>query len=72
MNKFIDNITAAYTHDYADTHALSLKAVYDHIGGFGNVEDEVLVGRVRERCLQMFMNCMPAKYRTVTQQPNML
>jgi len=29
------------------------------------VEDEVMAVLTRESCLQMFMNCMPSKYRAV-------
>jgi RNA polymerase sigma factor (sigma-70 family) len=53
------------TDEYAESHQLSLEAVYRHINGFGNAEEAVLLERVRESCLQMFMNCMPVKYRTV-------
>ncbi len=53
------------TDEYAESHQLSIEAVYRHINGFGNAEEAVLLERVRESCLQMFMNCMPVKYRTV-------
>ncbi|MBN2529447.1 MAG: sigma-70 family RNA polymerase sigma factor [Deltaproteobacteria bacterium] len=53
------------TDEWAESRNMSVQAVYDYINGFGNVEDDVLTHRIRESCLQMFINCMPAKYRTV-------
>lgn len=49
--------------EYADTHGISEQDVYKHINSFGMVEDEVMASLTRETCLQMFMNCMPSKYR---------
>jgi RNA polymerase sigma-70 factor (ECF subfamily) len=50
---------------YAETNGYSLEEAYGWARGFGEVEDEMLITRVRESCLQMFMNCMPPKYRSV-------
>jgi RNA polymerase sigma factor (sigma-70 family) len=51
--------------EYAEEHQISQADVYNYINRFGQVEDEVLTNRTRETCLQMFMNCMPSKYRAV-------
>jgi RNA polymerase sigma factor (sigma-70 family) len=51
--------------EYAENNGLTKKEVYDHINSFARVEDNVLVSMTRETCLQMFMNCMPALFRTV-------
>lgn len=51
--------------EYAEAHQLSETEVYEHLWSFGMAEDEALTTQVREACLQMFMNCMPPKYRAV-------
>lgn len=51
--------------EYAEEHQISQADVYNYINRFGQVEDDVLTNRIRETCLQMFMNCMPSKYRAV-------
>jgi RNA polymerase sigma factor (sigma-70 family) len=51
--------------EYSEQHNLSQKEVYEHINSFGTSENNTLVELTRENCLQMFMNCMPSKYRTV-------
>jgi RNA polymerase sigma-70 factor (ECF subfamily) len=51
--------------EYAEKNDTTEAEVYAHINSFGRVEDEVLVTLTRETCLQMFMNCMPDKYRAV-------
>ena len=51
--------------EYSDEHGISQQEFYNHINSFGRVEDQVLTDLTRETCLQMFMNCMPSKYRVV-------
>ena len=51
--------------EYTDEHGISQQEFYNHINSFGRVEDQVLTKLTRETCLQMFMNCMPAKFRAV-------
>lgn len=51
--------------EYSETHGISQQEFYDYINSFGQVEEEVLVNLTRETCLQMFMNCMPSRYRSV-------
>jgi RNA polymerase sigma-70 factor (ECF subfamily) len=51
--------------EYAEEHDIPQSEVYGYINRFGRSEDEVLIRRTRETCLQMFMNCMPSKYRAV-------
>ncbi|MBI9107692.1 MAG: RNA polymerase sigma factor [Spirochaetales bacterium] len=51
--------------EYTEEHGISQQDFYGHINSFGRVEDEVLTALTRETCLQMFMNCMPSKYRAV-------
>lgn len=50
---------------YAEEHHLTQEDVYHYINRHGRCNDPVLVKQVRETCLQMFMNCMPSKYRAV-------
>lgn len=50
---------------YAENQNISLEEAYGHIRQFGEAEDNFITERVRETCLQMFMNCMPGKYRSV-------
>lgn len=50
---------------YSEEHNISQVEVYRYINSFGQVEDKALVNNLRENCLQMFMNCMPSKYRAV-------
>ena len=50
---------------YADEHSITQQAVYEYINSFGMVEEEALVNLTKENCLQMFMNCIPSKYRVV-------
>ncbi len=49
----------------ADEHNVTEGDVYDWINRSGTCEDEYLVERVRQSCLQMFMNCMPGRYRVL-------
>mgnify|MGYP006276821173 CR=1 FL=1 len=51
--------------EYADELDISEKAVYKHINSFGKTENKALIEITRETCLQMFMNCMPPKFRSV-------
>lgn len=53
------------TTEYAEMNNISIEDVYGHINSFGNTEDNALTELTREACLQMFMNCMPSKYRAV-------
>lgn len=48
---------------YAEEHHMSREDVYAYVSRNGEFEDDVLTERVRETCLQMFMNCMPTNYR---------
>ena len=50
---------------YAEEHQLTERDVYGVINQAGYCDDDYLVERVRQSCLQMFMNCMPRRYRTV-------
>lgn len=50
---------------YAEEKGIPLEEAYAGVNSFGQVEEEAFTNQIRETCLQMFMNCMPAKYRTV-------
>ncbi len=50
---------------FAAENDLSQAEVYRFINRFGPSEEEALIRQVRESCLQIFMNCMPSKYRSV-------
>lgn len=51
---------------YAEEHDMSREAVYSYIGSFGELpEDHTVVSQLRETCLQMFLNCLPPKYRII-------
>lgn len=50
---------------YSEEHNISQEEIYNHINQFGQVENQALANLTRETCLQMFMNCMPSKYRAV-------
>lgn len=50
---------------YAAENDLSQAEVYRFINRFGPSEEEALIRQVRESCLQIFMNCMPSRYRSV-------
>ena len=50
---------------YAEEHDLTERDVYGYINRAGYCSDDYLVERVKQSCLQMFMNCMPPKYRVV-------
>jgi len=51
--------------EYAENNNITLPEVYTHINQYGKVEDEIIANSIRENCLQMFINCMPSKYRAV-------
>ncbi len=51
--------------EYAENNSIDIEEAYNYINSYGKVEDEVLVNLTRESCLQMFMNCMPSRYRSV-------
>lgn len=51
--------------EYAEEQQIPESEIYRYINRFGRVEDEVLTNLTKETCLQMFMNCMPSKYRAV-------
>jgi RNA polymerase sigma factor (sigma-70 family) len=50
---------------YAERHQKTKEEVFQYINSFGVVEDEVMANLARENCLQLFMNCMPSRYRVV-------
>ncbi len=50
---------------YAEEHELTERDVYEVINQAGYSDDDYLVERVKQSCLQMFMNCMPPRYRVV-------
>lgn len=51
---------------YAEENEMTVDSVYKYIGTFGELpDDHTVVNQVRETCLQMFLNCLPAKYRIV-------
>jgi RNA polymerase sigma-70 factor (ECF subfamily) len=51
--------------EYSESHNISQGEFYNHINSFGTTEDNALTAQTKEACLQMFMNCMPSKYRSV-------
>ena len=51
--------------DFAERLGMSVDEAFSHAASFGRSEDAALANMVRENCLQMFMNCMPARYRAV-------
>jgi RNA polymerase sigma-70 factor (ECF subfamily) len=63
--RFIKNNSELPVDLYAEENDLETKDVYNYINSFGTTEDDALVNMMRETCLQMFMNCMPSKYRVV-------
>lgn len=64
--KFIKDEKPLPVDVYAEEHDMSIDSVYKYIGTFGELpEDHAAVNQVRETCLQMFLNCLPAKYRIV-------
>ncbi len=50
---------------YAEENNMKSEEVYAYINSFGEVEDQVMINSAKETCLQLFMNCMPSKYRVV-------
>lgn len=60
--KYIDKLPV---DKYAEEHNISSSDVFKNINSYGEVEDEVMTSIARETCLQLFMNCMPSKYRVV-------
>ncbi len=50
---------------YTEEHGITQQEFYDYVNSFGRVEDHALTSLTRESCLQMFMNCMPSRYRAV-------
>jgi len=50
---------------YSEEHGISQQEFYNYVNSFGKTEDQALASLTRESCLQMFMNCMPSKYRAV-------
>ncbi len=63
--KFYREARKLPVEEYSEAHNISQAEVYQTINRFGQVEDETIAVLVRENCLQMFMNCMPPKYRSV-------
>lgn len=57
---------------YAEEHHMGLEEVYSYINRNGEFEDDVITERVRETCLQMFMNCLPPDYRIIYTLRNIL
>ena len=51
--------------EYTEEHGITQQEFYNYINSFGKVEDQALTSLTRESCLQMFMNCMPSRYRSV-------
>jgi len=49
----------------AEERGVPKEDIFAGINRFGLVEEQVLTDLTRETCLQMFMNCMPRRYRTV-------
>lgn len=49
----------------AEENGISEENVYSEINSYGETENEILTEQLRESCIQMFMNCMPPKYRVV-------
>ncbi|MFZ5968333.1 MAG: RNA polymerase sigma factor [Bacillota bacterium] len=64
-NRYVDYVEKLPVDRYAEENQISSKDVFDYINSFGEVEDEVMTNNARETCLQLFMNCMPSKYRVV-------
>ncbi len=50
---------------YAEEHNISTEEVFNYVNSFGDSEDEIATSNSKETCLQLFMNCMPAKYKVV-------
>ncbi|MDC7234312.1 MAG: RNA polymerase sigma factor [Spirochaetales bacterium] len=49
----------------ADTEGIHQAEIFNTINKSGESEDIALTSMVRETCLQMFLNCMPPRYRSV-------
>ena len=49
----------------AAKEGVSEETLYAEVDRYGRSEDQALIAMVRESCLQMFMNCMPPRYRAV-------
>lgn len=50
---------------FAERRGIEVDEAFVYVRGFGRSEDEALCAMIRESCLQMFMDCMPARYRAV-------
>lgn len=49
---------------YAEENNMTIDGVYSYINSYEEMpESNVIVNQVRETCLQMFLNCLPSKYR---------
>ena len=48
---------------FAERNGMTVEESFAYVNGFGRSDDEALVDMIRESCLQMFMNCMPPRYR---------
>ena len=51
--------------EYAEDNGIEERSVFEQINSYGLSEDAALTAMVRESCLQMFMTCMPSRYRSV-------
>ncbi len=49
----------------SEENGISELEVYNSINSLGESENDILSNQVRESCLQMFINCMPPKYRAI-------
>lgn len=73
LYRIVINTAKKYYHEerrlpvknFAENEGLSEAEIYDYINQHGNTEDITLINLSKENCLQMFMNCMPSKYRAV-------
>ena len=63
--KFFKERKRLPVEEYCEEHNISQAELYDYINNFGRTENDVLTNQTRESCLQMFVNCMPSKYRAV-------
>ncbi len=50
---------------FAEKLGMTEDEAFSYVRGFGDSEDAALAAMIRESCLQMFMNCMPARFRAV-------
>jgi RNA polymerase sigma-70 factor (ECF subfamily) len=63
--RFVKARTRLPIYGFAERTGRTVDEAFAYVNGYGSSEDTALVSMIRESCLQMFMNCMPPRYRAV-------